>query len=142
MQVLRCNACGKWVGNETGLDIEFKNGLEREVCPKCGAGEALMDLDHGCHFTDSELERLWELFGEVLIDDDEGIGEEFLGFEEGTNRNEIWCWFDERHSKGTVHLMHVGNRRRICKRCGTVREYPYYCPKCDENKYSFECKEA
>lgn len=39
----------------------------------------------------------------------------------------------------------------ICKRCGTTvedetdselkKEYPYYCPECDENLYAFECEE-
>lgn len=34
----------------------------------------------------------------------------------------------------------------ICNRCGHKVEvereldYPYYCPTCDENKYSFEVK--
>ena len=37
---------------------------------------------------------------------------------------------------------------RMCKRCGSFvelekdeelkKEYPYYCPRCDENMYSFE----
>ena len=37
---------------------------------------------------------------------------------------------------------------RVCKRCGTLieqetdrelkKEYPYYCPVCDENMYSYE----
>lgn len=40
--------------------------------------------------------------------------------------------------------------KKICKLCGTEVEketdmelkedYPYYCPYCDENKYSFECE--
>ena len=42
--------------------------------------------------------------------------------------------------------------KRICKRCGCKvneeveeelkEEYPYYCPYCDENMYSFEVEEA
>ncbi|MDE7354454.1 MAG: hypothetical protein K2O06_15595 [Acetatifactor sp.] len=38
-----------------------------------------------------------------------------------------------------------------CRRCGSKvqpekddwlrKEYPYYCPDCDENMYSFECME-
>ena len=40
---------------------------------------------------------------------------------------------------------------RVCARCGSdvlpeedaelKKEYPYYCPECDENMYSFECRE-
>lgn len=43
-------------------------------------------------------------------------------------------------------------RRMACRRCGSkVRrereaglreEYPYYCPQCGENMYSFECREV
>lgn len=38
--------------------------------------------------------------------------------------------------------------KMVCRRCGTVvqpetdeelrKEYPYYCPECDQNMYSFE----
>lgn len=40
---------------------------------------------------------------------------------------------------------------KICTRCGTgvlpevdkglKEEYPFYCPNCDENMYSFECED-
>lgn len=43
-------------------------------------------------------------------------------------------------------------RKMACRRCGSEvrperdkrlrKEYPYYCPKCDEDMYSFECVEA
>lgn len=42
-------------------------------------------------------------------------------------------------------------RKVVCRRCGSEvqrererrlrKEYPYYCPECDENMYSFECTE-
>lgn len=41
-----------------------------------------------------------------------------------------------------------GSRKRYCSRCGRTvlrethkglkREYPFYCPGCDENMYRFE----
>ena len=55
---------------------------------------------------DKKLEFLWEEFGDVLVDDDECILDDFLGFECGTHREEIWHWFDERHSKGVAFLMY------------------------------------
>jgi len=43
------------------------------------------------------------------------------------------------------------NVKIVCKRCGAKvkeetdselkKEYPYYCPECDENLFSFECEE-
>lgn len=54
---------------------------------------------------DGKLEYLWEKLGCVMIDDNECILEEFLGFTAGTFREEIWHWFDERYSKGVAGLM-------------------------------------
>lgn len=54
---------------------------------------------------DKKLEYLWEKFGDVLVDDDECILDDFLGFECGTHREEVWHWFDERYSGGVYGLM-------------------------------------
>lgn len=52
---------------------------------------------------------------------------------------------------GRIVLKGKGGRRMACRRCGAEvrperepglrKEYPYYCPQCDENMYSFECME-
>ncbi len=57
---------------------------------------------------DKKLEYLWDEFGNVLVDDDGCILDGFLGFESGTCREEVWHWFDEKHSKGIYALMHIG----------------------------------
>lgn len=54
-------------------------------------------------------------------------------------------------SIGRTILKRRTGRRMVCRRCGSkVRrereaglreEYPYYCPRCDENMYYFECME-
>lgn len=62
---------------------------------------------------DEKLEYLWEEFGDVLIDDDECILDDFLGFECGTRREEVWHWFDERYSGGVAKLMHSGVPRTM-----------------------------
>ena len=58
---------------------------------------------------DKKLEFLWEEFGDVLIDDDECILDDFLGFECGTHREAVWHWFDERYSGGVAKLMFGGS---------------------------------
>lgn len=58
-------------------------------------------------FNDSELERLWELFGDVPINNDDEIEEDFIDFPAGTYRFEIWHWFDELYSKGVKALTEV-----------------------------------
>lgn len=106
MQIVRCNKCGVWVGKAEDLGLHYE--LDKEYCPKCKCTEALMDVDYGCNFDDTELEKLWELFGNVVINNDDEILEEFLGFPAGTGREEIWHWFDERYSQGVYELMHKG----------------------------------
>lgn len=55
-----------------------------------------------------KLEFLWEEFGDVLIDDEECILDDFIGFECGTHRETVWQWFDRYHSKGVASLMYAG----------------------------------
>lgn len=57
---------------------------------------------------DEVLEYLWEEFSDALIDDDECILDDFIGFECGTHREEVWHWFDAHHSKGVHFLMFGG----------------------------------
>ena len=56
---------------------------------------------------DSRLERLWDDFSDVPMDSEtECICDSFLGFPAGTHREEIWKWFDERHSRGVYYRMY------------------------------------
>lgn len=56
---------------------------------------------------DIELEKLWKQFEDLPMDPDtEKIEEPFLSFPAGTDREDIWHWFDERHSKGVVYLLY------------------------------------
>lgn len=56
---------------------------------------------------DAVLEELWAEFGNTPIDPEtERIEEKFMGFEPGTVREDVWRWFDERHSRGVAYLMH------------------------------------
>lgn len=50
--------------------------------------------------TDEGLEKLWEAFGDVPVGDDDAIETDFLHWPRGTDRFEIWHWFDDHHSKG------------------------------------------
>lgn len=58
---------------------------------------------------DAELERLWAEFGDVPMNPEtEEIEAQFLCFPAGTNREEVWEWFDERYSRGVAKLLLVG----------------------------------
>ena len=47
-----------------------------------------------------ELKKLWKEFSEVPINDDDTIERAFHGFEAGTDRFEIWHWFDDKCPNG------------------------------------------
>lgn len=56
---------------------------------------------------DEELEELWNRFGDIPMDPEtERIEEQFLGWGVGVHREEIWHWFDQRHSKGIAYLLY------------------------------------
>lgn len=56
---------------------------------------------------DTELEEMWGEFGDIPMNPEtECIEEPFMGWPAGTHREEIWHWFDDRHSKGVFHLLY------------------------------------
>lgn len=69
---------------------------------------------------DRELEELWEEFADVPMNPEtEEMEEPFLHFPAGTNREEVWEWFDERYSRGVAKLLLVGEPRieRLHRHC-------------------------
>lgn len=56
---------------------------------------------------DEYLEELWAELEDVPMDPEtERIEQEFFGWPTGTKREEIWHWFDKRHSKGIAYLLY------------------------------------
>ena len=45
-----------------------------------------------------ELKKLWNKLGDVPINEDEEIDEDFLHFKKGTHREDIWHWFEEQRA--------------------------------------------
>ena len=88
-----------WQYPETVLDE-----LEREEEVVEYNGEYIILYD------DDTLEQLWEEFGDVLIDypnefSDGVLSDDWFIFDAGTDKMDIWHWFDERHSNGVHKLM-------------------------------------
>jgi hypothetical protein len=56
---------------------------------------------------DEEIEKAWDEFADVPMNPEtEEIEEDFMDFPAGTNREEIWHWFDKNHSKGVESLLY------------------------------------
>lgn len=93
-----------------------------------------MDLQEKCRKfetvreRDAELERFWDEFSDVPMDPEtECMEERFLDFPAGTNREDIWHWFDERYSKGVYYLMH----RDGVDRTEDIAKLLYLSERCD-----------
>ncbi|MCD8331508.1 MAG: hypothetical protein LUB63_03110 [Oscillospiraceae bacterium] len=82
---------------------------------------------------DKLLEEMWadmdpetEVLEEPFIYNDEVV------FPTGTEKLDIWRWFDQRHSKGVAHLLYgdgvdrtdalaqLVSRNAMCRECGTT----------------------
>ena len=56
---------------------------------------------------DHMLESLWASIEDIPMDPDTECYEApVLGFPEGTHREDIWQWFDNRHSRGVAYLLY------------------------------------
>lgn len=77
-----------------------------------------------------KLERLWAEIEDVPMNPEtECMEAPVLGFLAGTHREDIWHWFDERHSKGVAYLLYGDGvdqtpelaqlcyRKQLCKEC-------------------------
>ena len=58
------------------------------------------------NYNDAELEDLWRDLVDIPIDEDERLEEDWFIFKKGTWREDIWHWFDKRHSKGVCYLLY------------------------------------
>lgn len=81
----------KWENCNTSFNTTLENVVEK--------------VREEISLTDEVLEFLWGRLGDVPVDDDGCLTDCFMGYEIGTDREEIWHWFDEHHSKGVATLM-------------------------------------
>ena len=75
-----------WVNPNTG-EISCNDSIEVTDC-WCGICEEHVEL--------CTLSELWEMFGDIPVNNDDEIEEDFLNFPAGTLKIDVWHWFDER----------------------------------------------
>ena len=86
-----------WIIDKTeDSNVSYNDTMDAAI--KEMVGEMILD--------DEKLEFLWEEYGDVLVDDDECILDDFLGFKVGTYKYAVWDWFDKRYSKGVAALIY------------------------------------
>lgn len=87
---------------------------------------------------DRELEELWDEFADVPMNPEtEEMEEPFLHFPAGTNREEIWRWFDERHSKGVAYLLYGTDAKYSIKNMMPLVHMNGLCCECDSEHCVF-----
>ena len=65
-----------------------------------------MNKEYNNKYSDVELENLWRDFADVPIDEDERLEEDWFKYKKGTDKEDIWHWFDKKHSKGVYYLLY------------------------------------
>ena len=90
---------------------------------------------------DAKLEQLWGEFADVPMNPEtEEMEEPFLHFPVGTNREEIWHWFDERHSKGVVYLLYGTEPKYSLKNMAPLVRAQSLCCECGSETCVFNPK--
>lgn len=97
----------------------MKRGLDKLYCPQCGSSDveervwvnpntreiryndSIEEEDCWCSICEEHVElctlsELWEMFGDIPVNNDDEIEENFLNFPAGTPKFDVWHWFDER----------------------------------------------
>ena len=95
---------------------------------------------------DEELEELWREFADVPMNPEtECIEEPFMGWGAGIHREEIWHWFDRRHSKGGAYLLYGGAENYV-QETKRLYELKKTCFECESTSCQFnhdkECRFA
>lgn len=90
---------------------------------------------------DKQLEQLWDEFADIPMNPEtEKMEEPFLHFPAGTDREEIWHWFDERHSKGVVYLLYGTEPKYSLKNMAPLVRAQSLCCECDSETCVFNPK--
>ena len=88
---------------------------------------------------DEYLEELWAELEDVPMDPEtERIEQEFFGWPTGTKREEIWHWFDKRHSKGIAYLLYGGTEDYVPE-VRRLYSLKVICSECESTDCAFNC---
>ncbi len=95
---------------------------------------------------DEALEELWDQFTDIPMNPEtECIEAPFMGWGVGISREEIWHWFDQRHSKGVAYLLYGGGPDYTVK-ASELMLMKHLCFECESSTCQFnhggECRFA
>ena len=96
---------------------------------------------------DALLEEPWGRLEDVPMDPgSETLEEGFMDFPQGTDREDLWHWFDERYSKGIAHLLYRCDgveRTDQAAKLVYLKQLCFECETCDcTYNHDGECRYA
>ena len=118
--------------------IETLNKLHRSIDYNdyCAIHDGLTEID-ALRDRDDELEELWEQFADIPMNPEtECIEDKFMGWGPGIHREEIWHWFDQRHSKGIAYLLYRTGFDRTPE-AAKLLYLKQLCPECESTFCQF-----
>lgn len=66
------------------------------------------------HPTQDEIRALWDELSDVPVDPEtEKLEDDFFLFEKGTDKLDIWAWFDNHYAYGVYSLLYYGGEK-VC----------------------------
>lgn len=127
--------------------VDVLNELHRfiDYDAYCTIHDGLTDIET-LRDRDEELEELWAQLEDCPMDPEtEKIEEPFMHFQAGTDREDIWHWFDERHSKGIAYLLYRDDVDRTPE-TAKLRYLKQLCIECESKTCQYnrggECRFA
>lgn len=117
----------EWKVAEKGYRAYCTNcGAPMMLCSECLVDSDFCDWHERIPFCHRIVEGLWKSFLDVsFIEDKDGNlilenrwellfdNQESIIFPAGTDRKEIWHWFDKHHPKGIAYLLHRGKTQNV-----------------------------
>lgn len=106
MKTCRCTNCEKEFEDDDELELFKEEATDTENeeffkgCPNCKTDAFLLDILEIDENNREDIIRLWELLGDIPVDEEDQIDEDFYLWEKGTDKFEIWHWFDEHLEEG------------------------------------------
>ena len=95
LKTLYCSQCGS-------SDVQIQAWVDANIHEyESSVNNPLESLDCWCndcedHVNLATLPELWERLSDIPVNKDDEIEEDFLCFEKGTSKFDVWHWFDDR----------------------------------------------
>lgn len=95
IEIYYCTQCGS-------SNVEVQAWINPNTNEVFGwIGDFCGNIEHYCcdcedHVNLATLPELWEQFSNIPVNNDDEIEEDFLCFEKGTSKFDVWRWFDDR----------------------------------------------